>query len=117
MEGTRRKRIKYSSGLPKAMYCFFRGYESEGAPSFTKFAQSIGATSEDVEAWRKHGEFDRAYRECSQIRRDYLIDNGLARRFDPSLVKFLLSADDCNDASEELKISLEVTGDATEYEA
>ena len=75
------------------MYRYFRSYNDSGAPSFQKFALSIGVLSEDLERWRSHGSFDRSYRECSEIRRDYLIDNALSRRFDPSMVKFLLSTD------------------------
>lgn len=113
MEEKRKKRIKYSSRLPKAMYCFFRGYDSDGAPSFTKFAESIGATTEEVESWRGHREFDRAYRECSQIRRDYLIDNGLSRRFDPSLVKFLLTGEEeFTSGEDKLCVSIEVAEDS-----
>ena len=58
-----------------------------------KFARSIGATVEELTAFRVHGEFDRAYRECNEIRRDYLIDNALCKRFDSSLVKYLLGLD------------------------
>lgn len=76
------------------MYTFFVSYnDSASAPSFEKFARSIGATLADLESFRKKCEFDRAWRECSEIRRDYLIDSALTRRFDPSLVKFLLSSE------------------------
>ena len=60
-------------------------------------------------SYKRHKKFDRAYRECGEIRRDYLIDRALTRRFDPSFVKFLLS--DCEDVSEgegELSVRLEV---------
>ena len=75
------------------MYSFFISYNDAGLPSFLKFARSIGATSEDIEKFRKHREFERAYKECSEIRRDYLIDNALAKKNDASLTKFLLSAE------------------------
>ena len=105
-----RRKVKYGKDLPRQMYCFFRGYSEEGAPSFIKFAQSIGATLAEVEGWRVHGEFERAYRECSEIRRDYLIDNALNRRYDPSFTKFLLSAEYKieDGAPEELTFKLEV---------
>ena len=117
METKRRKRIKYSPGLPKEMYCFFKSYDSGGIPSFTKFAQSIGATTEDIETFRSHREFERAYRECSQIRRDYLIDNGLTRRFDPSFVKYLLTGEENGEAADELSVNLQVVGDVKTNEA
>ena len=75
------------------MYTFFRSYSDIGAPSIAKFAGSIGATVAEVESFRGHREFERAYRECSEIRRDYLIDNALCKRFDASLTKFLLSTE------------------------
>ena len=92
-EDRMRKKAKYTSELPRQLYTFFISQSTEGAPSFDKFARSIGATLEDVELFRQHDEFNRAYRECSEIRRDYLIDAALARRYDPSFVKFLLSAE------------------------
>ena len=73
------------------MYRYFLEYGDDGAPSFPKFAQSIGATVEELSSYRSHKTFDKAYRECSEIRRDYLVDRALTRRFDPSFVKFLLS--------------------------
>ena len=91
---TKGKGRKYTSDLPRRLYGFFLGYsEAAGAPSFSKFARSIGATSAEIEGFRKHAEFERAYRECNEIRRDYLIDNALCKRFDGSFTKFLLSAE------------------------
>ena len=91
------------------MYIFFANYsENAGAPSFLKFARSIGVTSEDVEAFREHKEFDRAYRECAEIRRDYLIDNALSKRFDPSFTKFLLSEETGGAESEKINFTLMV---------
>ena len=94
------------------MYTFFRSYSDIGAPSIAKFAGSIGATVADIESFRKHREFERAYRECSEIRRDYLIDNALCKRFDSSLTKFLLSVEygmgEATDAGSTLDVKLEV---------
>ena len=66
------------------MYLYFASYSESGAPSFCKFARSIGVTTDRLEAYRRYPEFDRSYRECNEIRRDYLIDSALARRGDPS---------------------------------
>ena len=89
-----KKRIKYSADMPRLLYTFFITHnDTASAPSFEKFARSIGATLADVERFREKNEFDRAWRECNEIRRDYLIDAALTRRFDPSLVKFLLAAE------------------------
>ena len=109
MEERKKKRIKYTRLLPAAMYRYFRDFEGSGIPSFRKFAEGIGATLEDVEGFREHKEFERSYRECSEIRRDYLIDNALCRRFDPSFVKFLLSSEYTEAAADgELTVRLEV---------
>ena len=89
-----KKKIKYSCDMPRLLYTFFITYsDTASAPSFEKFARSIGATLADIERFRERHEFERAWRECSEIRRDYLIDAALTRRFDPSLVKFLLSSE------------------------
>ena len=88
------KGVKYERDLPRRLYTYFVSYkETVGAPSFLKFARSIGATLSDIERFKKHKEFLRAYNECNEIRRDYLIDNALCKRFDGSFTKFLLSAE------------------------
>ena len=108
---------KYTTDLPRRLYTFFLNYDGPGVPSFSKFARSIGQTLTDIEKHRRHGEFERAYQECSEIRRDYLIDNGLVKRFDSSLTKFLLSSEygmgDTKVPGEdkEIKVTLEVIGD------
>lgn len=84
-------RVKYTSDLPRRMYTYFASYsDSVGAPSFAKFARSVGVTLGELEGYRRHGKFDRAYRECNEIRRDYLIDMALSKRFDSSFTKFLI---------------------------
>ena len=108
---------KYTKDLPRRLYTFFLNFEDIGAPSFSKFARSIGVTLNELERYRRNSEFDRAYRECSEIRRDYLIDNGLTKRFDSSLVKFVLSSEfsmgerGVSDDDREIKVTLEVIGD------
>ncbi len=86
------RKKKYKSDLPRKLYLFFASYNDNiGAPSFTKFAMKAGLTTEDIESYREHKKFEEAYKECKEIRRDYLIDQALAKRFDSSLVKFLLT--------------------------
>ena len=94
MEITKEKNTKYSADMPRKLYSFFVGYsDSHGVPSFSKFARSIGATLADIEEFLTHEEFRRAYDECNEIRRDYLIDNALCKRLDGSLTKFLLASE------------------------
>ena len=115
----KKKQIKYKSDLPRRLYTFFLNYDGPGAPSFSKFARSIGITLAELEAYREHREFKRAYQECSEIRRDYLIDNGLVKRFDSSFTKFLLTTEfgmgdaKVTDEDKEIKVTLEVIGDET----
>ncbi len=107
------KRKRYDRQLPHMMYTYFIGYSDSGVPSFSKFARSIGVTLEDIEGWREHAEFLRAYRECSEIRRDYLIDGALGKRYDASVVKYLLTnefgmEDGSSDEARHLDVTVEV---------
>ena len=108
----KRKKRAYEPDLQKRLYTFFVGYDDEkSAPSLQKFARANGYTTEQLLAFRRHGDFDRAIRECSEIRRDYLIDRGLTKRFDASFVKYLLDGEqserkDAEDSA--LSVTLEV---------
>lgn len=106
-------KAKYKKDYPRLLYSFFVSYgDTSSAPSFSKFARSIGVTCDDIETFRKHKEFDRAYRECNEIKRDYLTDCALCKRFDPSFVKFLLSSEyteaDRAEDSDSINLTLEV---------
>ena len=90
------------------MYSFFRSFnDPSGAPSFAKFAQAIGATVADLTSFRRYGEFDRAFIECGEIRRDYLTDKALTKQFDASTVKLLLS--EREEEEKELSVDLKLT--------
>lgn len=106
-----KQKTKYSDELPKKMYLYFLSYSEGGLPSFRKFASSVGLTLAELMKMRSHREFDRAYAECREIRRDYLIDKALEKRFDSSFAKFLISlekeADDMEESGE-LVLHLEV---------
>jgi len=102
----------YERDLPRRLYTFFVGYDHEkSAPSLQKFARANGFTTEELLTFRRHGDFERALRECNEIRRDYLIDRGLTKRFDASFVKYLLDGEqserkDAEDSA--LSVTLEV---------
>ena len=103
------KRKGYSNDLPRRMYTYFTTYNGNtGAPSFMKFALLIGVTLEELCSYRRHKEFDRSYRECCEIRKDYLIDMALNKRFDPSFTKFLLSEAEKDGDTEEREFLLSV---------
>ena len=92
------------------MYSFFLGFSEPGAPSFSKFARSIGATLQEIQEMRKRPKFDRAWRECNEIRRDYLIDQALTKRHDASFTKFLIDLEyaDSDNASKESELSFKL---------
>ncbi|MBP3592487.1 MAG: hypothetical protein J6K14_08400 [Clostridia bacterium] len=100
----------YERDLPRRLYTFFTGYDDEkSAPSLQKFARANGFTTEELLAFQKNEDFARAIRECSEIRRDYLIDRALTKRFDASFVKYLLDGESnkCTEDSS-LSVTLEV---------
>ena len=83
-----------------------------GAPSFSKFARQMSLTLEDLASFRKHKRFDAAWRECSEIRRDYLIDSALSKRMDASFTKFILSDMEADRKTEDtVHFTLEVLED------
>jgi hypothetical protein len=101
--------MKYTKELPRRMYLYFADYEdARSCPSFVKFAKSIGSTKEELEGFRARKEFDRAWRVCDEIRRDYLTDKALTKHFDPSFVKFLLSDGALQNESED-SLSVKIT--------
>ena len=105
-------RAKYSAKLPEKMYSYFSSFQDPGAPSFNKFARSIGITVGDLERFRKHREFEEAWRECGEIRRDYLIDCALTKRHDSSFSKFIIQyeedAEKLRDENDGISVTLEV---------
>lgn len=105
--------VEESARLAARMLRFFTSYEGEGVPSFEKFARSVGTDAEMLRALRENEAFDRVYRECGEIRRDYLIDQALCRRYDPSFVKFLLSEEsEIKESVGDLSLTLEVVSQA-----
>ena len=104
--------------MPRRLYTYFTGYSGMGAPSLSKFARELGITHADVLRFKeKYGEFRRACEECSEIRRDYLIDNALGKKQDASMTRFILSAefgmgeDRDTTPQEPLSVTVEVLGD------
>ena len=108
----KKRKAKYSPELAGRMYLYFVNYDDRGAPSFTKFARTVGMTTEELNKFRSRAHFNRAWQECLQIRRDYLIDRALDKRFDGSFTKFLLSTDEemaMGEDGNELTLHLEVS--------
>lgn len=87
------KKRKYSAEMPRELYIFFKNYAGEGAPSFTKFAKMKGLTTAELDSFRRFREFERAYLECIELRRDFIIDRALSRKFDSSFSKMIITDD------------------------
>ena len=101
---------KYDKELPREIYTYFISSVTESKiPSFSKFARSIGVTLDTLSGYRKNKEFERAWRDCIEIRRDYLTDCALTKRYDPSFVKFLLGLELGTDTDENEDNTLAVT--------
>ena len=59
-------------------------------PTLRKFAKSIGVAFQNVYKWvKKHEEFRDAFTCAQEIRKEWLIDGGLAGVFNPSSFKFV----------------------------
>lgn len=95
-------KFKYTPDIARKMYAYFLSYDGGvGAPSFSKFARSIGITLAGLERFRRYKKFNEAYLECNEIRRDYLIDSALCKRHDSSFTKYLLELEFGEDADVE----------------
>ena len=89
-------RIGYKNEYAVRMVEFFSmpmGDEYGGTlPSFVKFAQSIGVTTATLLRWReRYPAFREAYEECRARLTDRLVDGVLARKYDASFVRAILS--------------------------
>ena len=106
-----KRKARSANELAGRMYLYFIGYDDRGAPSFAKFARTVGMTTDELKQLRSRKKFDRAWQECLHIRRDYLIDRALDKRFDSSFTKYLLSEEETRigDDSGELTLRLEVS--------
>ena len=97
--------------IRRALIDYFANYSGQdGAPSLAKFRRGHGISYSDFEKLKCRRDFRDALKECSEFRRDYLIDCGLTKRFDASFVKFLLQSElECSDDGEDaLAVSFEV---------
>lgn len=95
-------------GIEREMYLYFVNYDDMGAPSFAKFARLKGLTVYKLLSLRTRKKFNEAYTECMEIRRDYLIDKALTKKFDGSFVKYLLDSESTTEVEEEINVKVEV---------
>lgn len=95
--------------MPRLLYTYFIGAVTNGEiPSISKFARQNALTVEDVMRFREHSEFEKAYREANEIRRDYLIDSALMRRFDSSFAKFILTEELTQESDSEGSVTVNI---------
>ena len=81
--------------LRRSLIDYFANYNgTDGAPSLAKFRRGHGISYSDFEKFKDRQDFRDVLKECSEFRRDYLIDCGLTKRFDASFVKFVLQLED-----------------------
>lgn len=97
------------------MIRYFRACAAGGElPTFSGAAELLGVDVATVGEWKtRDPAFARAVAECRAILSDHLIRQGLLKRYDASLVKFLLplygtGSEDGEDRPEELSVVIEV---------
>lgn len=75
------------------MIAYFRGEIAEGRiPTFSGAAERMGCScSALMRACREREVFSEAYAECRMLLVDYLIEGGLTKRLDGTLVKLMLA--------------------------
>ena len=83
---------KLLRGDARLMIAYFREeIEAGRIPTFSGAATRLGCTGgELMSACRERKEYTRAYTECRMLLVDYLIEGGLTKRLDGSLVKLML---------------------------
>ena len=104
-----RGKTEYPKDLERRMYVYFASYSEPGLPSFSKFARMCGMTLEDLSRMRRRKRFDAAWRECTEIRRDYLIDTALSKRADASFAKFLYTLESTAEGKDEGESQVNLT--------
>ena len=97
------------------MIRFFRACAAGGElPTFSGAAELLGVDVATLGEWGdRDPAFARAVSECRAILSDHLIRQGLMKRYDASLVKFLLpfygtGSEDGEDRPDELSVVIEV---------
>lgn len=97
---------KYQASYCKEMLEFFKDFivvdsinhvgkkiQQRRLPTFEEYAYRIGVTVRTLENWKaKYPKFADAYEECLTRQKNLLIQAGLTESFNPTFVKFTLSA-------------------------
>ena len=102
------------SDAAERMVRYFRSCsEGDELPTFSGAAGMLGVDAPTLEEWRKTDPtFARAWRECLSVLTDHLIRMGLTKRYDASLVKYLLAlygmGSEGESEPDELSVKIEV---------
>ncbi len=84
--------MAYSQCFERQMLIYFRDMVAPDFPTFASFAQHIGVTVKTLCEWRDtHAAFADVWEECREIQRARLIEGGLAKRYDVSFAKYILT--------------------------
>ena len=99
---------------PERLIRYFRECAAGGElPTFSGAAERLGCDVATLGEWKESDPaFARAYTECRAILADHLLRQGLLKRYDASLVKFLLPSlgvgTDGEEGPDELSVKIEV---------
>lgn len=84
--------MRYKTEYCQALLDYFRQGGDGALPSLARFAYGLGIPYGLLAVWeRDHDEFATAMREARRILEELLVDKALAKAYDPTFVKFLLS--------------------------
>lgn len=113
--GANRSDVLCPSDAGERMIRYFRECAAGGElPTFSGAAELLGVGVTVLEEWKaRDPAFARAAAECRAILADHLLRQGLIKRYDASLVKFLLpifglGSDDGGAGVDELSVKIEV---------
>ncbi len=99
---------------PERLIRYFRESAAGGElPTFSGAAELLGVDVATLGEWKENDPaFARAYAECRAVLADHLLRQGLQKRYDASLVKFLLPSfgvgTDGDEGPDELSVKIEV---------
>ena len=105
---------KRPADAPERLVRYFRECAAGGElPTFSGAAELLGVDVATVGEWKTRDPiFARALAECRAILADHLLRQGLQKRYDASLVKFLLPSfgvgTDGDEGPDELSVKIEV---------
>ena len=84
--------MTYKFGYERQMLTYFETAQAPEYPTFSEFAVRLGTVPEDIERWKeRHPAFRAAYDACRARQEALLVSGALAKKYDPTFAKFLLT--------------------------